>query len=158
MRKGQKVKYTVDVRNGGRATANGIAVTVDLPKGVARIRGGRSAARGRQVRFRIAQLAPKAVKRMKILVKVSRRFRGRRVEISAAATTDGDADPRNNFYVDRDSVKSARGSASARSAPTLAERTAQTPEVVAPKLGAARAEEAGRWAERAGGLCRLELS
>jgi uncharacterized repeat protein (TIGR01451 family) len=159
VRRGQRVKYTVDVRNGGRATANGIAVTVDLPKGVSRIRGGRSAARGRQVRFTIPALAPKGVKRVKILTKVSRRFRGRSVAISAAATTDGDADPRNNFYVDRNRVKSAKKSrSSSKSAPTLADRTSQTPEVIAPELGSVDSKQAERWATRFGGICRLALS
>src|SRR5215217_1227089 len=44
VRKGQKVKYNVDVRNSGKATANGVAVTVDLPSGVSRVRGGKGAA------------------------------------------------------------------------------------------------------------------
>ena len=158
VRKGQKVKYTVDVRNGGRATANGIAVTVDLPRGVSRVRGGRRAARGRQVRFTLSQLAPKATKRFKLVTKISRRFRGRTVEISAAATTNGDADPRNNFYVDRNQVKAAERSRSKETAPpTLAERTARMPEVIAPELGSLDSAEAERWVQTFGGVCRIAL-
>ena len=158
VRKGQTVKYTVDVRNGGRATANGIAVTVDLPRGVSRVRGGRSAARGRQARFTLGSLAPKATKRFKLVTKISRRFRGRTVEISAAATTDGDADPRNNFYVDRNQVKAAKGRKSSASRPTQAQETARMPEVIAPKLGSIDAADAKRWAQTFGGICRLALS
>jgi uncharacterized repeat protein (TIGR01451 family) len=160
VRKGQKVKYTVDVRNGGRATAKGIAVTVDLPRGVARLRGGKSAARGRQVRFTIRSLAPKASKRVKILTKISRRFRGDTVAISAAATTDGDADPRNNFYVDRNQVKSAKKKkkTSRKSAPTLAEQTSAMPQVIAPPLGSIDPAEAKKWAKVFGGVCRIALS
>ena len=162
VRKGQKVKYTVDVRNGGRATANGIAVTVDLPTGVARVRGGKRAARGRQIRFAVPQLAPKATKRMKFVAKISRRFRGRSVQISAAATTDGDSDPRNNFYADRNQVKSAKGKrgSSRREAapPTLAEQTSRMPEVIAPSLGSISGEDAEKWARTFGGICRIALS
>jgi uncharacterized repeat protein (TIGR01451 family) len=159
VRRGQKVKYTVDVRNGGRAPASGIAVTVDLPTGVARVRGGRKAARGRQVRFTIGQLAPGASKRLKVLTRISRRFRGSRVEISAAATANGDADPRDNFYVDRNSVKAAKKSrASGKSAPTLAEQTSEMPAVIAPELGRVDSAEAERWARTFGGVCRIALS
>jgi uncharacterized repeat protein (TIGR01451 family) len=164
VRKGAKTKYTINLRNGGRATATGIAVTVDLPRGISRVRGGRRAARGRQVRFRLGQLAPRQTKRFKLLTKVSRRFRGRTVEISAAATTDGDADPRNNFYVDRNQVKSAKSrkksSRSRKDAPppTLAQQTAQMPDAIAPKLGDVSAADVQKWARTFGGICRIALS
>jgi len=160
VRKGQKVRYTVDVRNGGRAPAKGIAVTVDLPSGVSRVRGGRRAARGRQVRFTLGELASKQTKRFRFVAKISRRFRGRSVQVSAAATTDGDADPRNNFYVDRNQVKAAKTkkSSSSKSAPTLAEQTSEMPEVIAPRLGSVDAAEARKWAKVFGGVCRIALS
>ena len=158
VRKGQTRKYTIDVRNGGRATANGIVVTIDLPRGVSRVRGGRRAARGRQAVYRLSELAPKATKRFKLVTRVSRRYRGRTVEIAAAATTDGDADPRNNFYVDRNNVKAAKKKASSKQAPSLAEQTAETPEVIAPDLSSIDPAQAKRWAQTFGGICRIALS
>ena len=158
VRKGQKVKYTVDVRNGGRAPAKGIAVTVDLPKGVSRVRGGHKSARGRQVRFTIKELAPRATKRVRLLTKISRRFRGRRVEIASAATTNGDADPRNNFYVDRNNVRSARPARKSSARPTQAEETSAMPEAIAPPLGGVDSKDAERWAQTFGGICRIALS
>jgi hypothetical protein len=156
VRAGKRTKYTIDVRNGGRGTARGIAVTVDLPRSVARVRGGRRASRGRQVTYRIASLAPKQVKRVKLLTKISRRFRGRTVEIAASATTDGDADPRNNFYVDRNRVLGARPGRTASGARgnALARRTSRTPAVIAPALGAEEAEATGY---KFGRLCRIAL-
>jgi uncharacterized repeat protein (TIGR01451 family) len=161
VRKGQKVKYTVDVRNGGRATANGIAVTVDLPSGVSRVRGGKRAARGRQIRYTVPQLAPKASRKLKFVARISPRFRGRSVQISAAATTEGDADPRNNFYVDRNQVKAAKKKSSSKKEappPTLAEQTSQMPEVIAPPLGSIDARDVKKWAKTFGGVCRIALS
>ena len=154
VRAGKRAKYTIDVRNGGRGATGAIAVTVDLPRGVARVRGGRRAAGGRQATFRIESLAPKQVKRVKLLTKVSRRFRGRTLEIAASATTDGDADPRNNFYVDRNRVLGGLRGSSAPSARgnALARRTSQTPAVIAPELGAAEAEATGY---KFGRLCRI---
>jgi hypothetical protein len=94
------------------------------------------------------------------VAKISRRFRGRSVQVSAAATTDGDADPRNNFYVDRNQVKAAKTkkSSSSKPAPTLAEQTSEMPEVIAPPLGSVDAAEARKWARVFGGVCRIALS
>jgi hypothetical protein len=82
--------------------------------------------------------------------------------IAAAATADGDADPRNNFYVDRNQVKAAKGkkSSSKKEAapPTLAEQTSQMPEVIAPPLGSISAADAKKWAKTFGGICRIALS
>ena len=153
VRAGKRNKYTINVRNGGRGTARNIVVTVDLPRGTARVRGGRKAARGRQVTWRIASLAPRQTKRVKLLTKVSRRFRGRRLEVAASATANGDSDPRNNFYVDRNRVRGAKKSrAKAARGSTLARRTSRMPAVAAPEVGAAEAEATGF---KFGRLCRI---
>jgi uncharacterized repeat protein (TIGR01451 family) len=155
VRPGQRGEYTITVRNGGRGTARGIAVTVHLPKGVARVRGGTKAARGRQVVYTIDSLAPKQARRLELVTKVSRRFRGRRVEVAVAATADGDVDPRNNFYVDRNRVRSSRKRSTTASEPaTIAARTSRMPAVIAPKLGPA---ETRAYAYSFGRLCRIAL-
>ena len=66
VRAGKKNSTTrSSVRNGGRAPARGIAVTVDLPKGTKWARGGKSGKRGRQVTFTVGSLASKATKRLR---------------------------------------------------------------------------------------------
>jgi uncharacterized repeat protein (TIGR01451 family) len=158
VRAGQQREYALTVHNAGPGTAKGIAVTVDLPKGVARVRGGSKAARGRQVVYTIDRLAAGKGKRLKLVVKVSRRYRGRRLDMTAAATTDGDVDPRNNFSVDRNRVRSARKGKSRSARPagpeTMAARTSRMPAVIAPKLGPA---ETKAYAYSFGRLCRIAL-
>jgi uncharacterized repeat protein (TIGR01451 family) len=161
VRRGQKVRWTISLRNGGRAAAKGIEVTANLPRGVKRVRGGRRAARGRQVRFSVKSLRYRKVKRVRFVAKILRRYRGRRVEISAAATVNGDSDPRSNFHVDRDRVikprksRARRASASSDGHETMAERTARMPAVTAPELGPELSTRA--YANRFGRLCRIAL-
>ena len=94
------------------------------------------------------------------MAKISRRFRGRTVQVSAAVTTNGDADPRNNFGVDRNRVKAAKrkGSSRGKPAPSLAEQTSAMPEVIAPPLGSIDPKQAKRWVQTFGGVCRIALS
>ena len=157
-KRGKRRRYTVTVRNTGRVPANGVRVTVALPRGVKRVRGGRRAARGKQVRFSVGTLKPRQIKRLKLLTEISRRYRGRRLELTVSATPSADANPRDNYYVDRNRVKQrrrsgARAAASGRPS-TLATRTSRMSEVSAPKLGPAEMKE---YAYTFGRLCRIAL-
>jgi hypothetical protein len=154
VRAGKKNSYNVSVRNGGRAPARGIAVTVDLPKGTKWARGGKSGKRGRQVTFTVGSLASKATKRLRFTLKISRRFRGSTLSVSGSATTDGDTNPRDNFSVDRDKVRKAKRSKKSRAASSdRAAKTASMPTAIAPPVSN---EDANAWGYTFGMLCRIE--
>jgi uncharacterized repeat protein (TIGR01451 family) len=156
---GDTLTYKLSLHNSGRATANGIAVTVDLPKGLNRVRGGRRRARGRQVAFTVKSLRSKRNKQLKLVTRVSRRTKVTQLEVSAVATVDRDLNPRDNYAVDRNRVKlpeKKQGRAARRaSSRGGAARTARMATVIAPPISDTSVRA---WGYRFSALCRIALS
>ena len=103
----------------------------------------------RKKTFNVGSIAPKATKRLKLTVRVSKKYAVKQLEVTAAATSAGDSNPRDNYAVDRNKVKLPKG---AKSSP--AQKTAAMESVVAPPI---TNEQAHKWGYSFGLICRIQL-
>jgi uncharacterized repeat protein (TIGR01451 family) len=84
-RAGDKLVYTIRVRNTGRAIARKVVMTDPLPVGLIFVRSSRPATvRGRTVTVKLGNLRPGQARVVKITVRAAKNVRGRKVNVATA--------------------------------------------------------------------------
>jgi hypothetical protein len=114
-RRGQRLRWRVELRHVGGGDAEGLVARVDLPRAIARVRAPGSSLRGRRLTYRVARLGPGQRRRFTITATVRRRVRARAVLLAGVLAARDDADPRDNRARDRTVLGRRRARSRSRS-------------------------------------------
>ena len=128
-RRGQTLRWRVEVRHRAGEEARNLFTRIDLPRSVTRVRTRGATLRGRRLTYRLGRLAPGKRRTYTITATVKRRTKARAVLLIGALLTGDDANPRDNRARDRNPLlrRPRRSRAASIAALAGTERAAVTP-------------------------------